>query len=154
MTSSSTISSSALRSSRDDRARCLDAMHEVERLAAAPGPLRPDSWRDDLLDALHELGASFHAQHVASTEIGSLLSRVTEEAPHLIPSVDDLMARQRVLDTRVSDLRSRLADLSRPFGVEETRGQLAEITRDMRELRAWETDLVYEAYSVDLGVAD
>ena len=41
----------ALRGSRRDGASSLDAIHEVERLASAPGPGRPDDWRDDLLAA-------------------------------------------------------------------------------------------------------
>lgn len=144
----------ALAGSRRDRATSLDALHEVERLASAPAPGRAESWRDDLLGALEELGASIHEQRSASGAAGSLLSDVMAEAPRLTSSVEELLAREQDVADRIDGLISRLADLTRPVPVGEIREHLAGITREIRDLRAWETDLVYETYSVDLGVGD
>ena len=144
----------ALEGSRRDRASSLDAMHEVERLASAPAPGRPEAWRDDLLGALEELGASIHEQRSASGAAGSLLSDLMAESPWLTPSVEELLEREQQVAERIDRLTRLLADLSRPLPIREIREELAGITREVRDLRAWETDLVYEAYSVDLGVGD
>ncbi len=137
--------------SREDRAHSLDALHVVESMAASPGPTRPEAWRDDLLAALLELGASLHEQFQDSRDPEGLLSEIVHEFPNLASSVAELMGRQTKLIETIDELSQRLADLSRPVDVESLRGQLAEITAELRELRAWETDIVYEAYAVDLG---
>ena len=54
----------------------------------------------------------------------------------------------------VDDLSQSLADLTRPLNVAAVRGRIGEMTGELRELRAWETDLVYDAYSFDLGTGD
>lgn len=146
--------SEAVQGSRRDRRRGLDAMHEVERLASAPAPGRAEGWRDDLLGALEELSASIHEQRSASGAAGSLLSDVVAEAPRLASSIEELLEREQQVAERIDRLIRRLADLSRTMPVGDVREELAEVTREIRELRAWETDLVYEAYSVDLGVGD
>lgn len=144
----------AFAGSRRDRANSLDALHEVERLASAPAPGRAEAWRDDLLGALEELGASIHEQRSASGAAGSLLSDVMAEAPQLIPSVEELLAREQDVAERIDELIRSLNDLARSVPVREVREDLAGITKEIRDLRAWETDLVYETYSVDLGVGD
>lgn len=154
MTDLRSPSTTALSSSQRDRAHSLDVLHRVERMAAAPGPARPEAWRDDLLEALHVLGSSVHEQQRGSAGSASLLSDVKIEAPHLGSSIDELLEREDRLADRIDELARKLADLSRHVDVEIIRLELAEITRELRELRAWETDIVYEGYSVDLGVSD
>lgn len=141
-------------SSRTDRGVSLTALHEVERMAAAPGPLRTGSWRDDLLEALGELGSSLHEQYAHSDRTHGLLQMVVEESPHLLPAVEELATRQENVSEQVDLLTANLADLSRPVDVVTVREEIAEITLEIRELRAWETDIVYEAYAFDLGVGD
>jgi hypothetical protein len=129
-------------------------MHEVERLASSPAPGRPDAWRDDLLVALEELGASIHEQRATSGSEESLLSDLMAEAPRLASSVEEVLEREQAAAERIDALNRLLAGFTRPIEVDEIREELAHITREIRDIRAWETDLVYEAHSVDLGVGD
>lgn len=140
--------------SRSDRARSLQSLHAVEKHAGAPGPARPHEWRDDLLGVLDDLASSLHDQYERSASDEGLLSRVVEEAPHLQSSVDELRGREAALIEEIDDLRQTLADLTRTPDVEEIRTRIADMTAEVRELRAWETDIVYEAYAVDLGIGD
>lgn len=140
--------------SQSDRARSLDALHDVEWAASEPGPGRPYEWRDDLLPRLDELAARLHEQFDASESEHGLLHDVAVDAPRLSNAVQELQKRQQALVQRVDDLRLELSDLSRTFDVAMLRHALAGVTAEVRELRAWETDLVYEAYTVDLGVGD
>lgn len=152
MTDSPSEQNRAVDTSRSDRARSLDSVHEVERRAGSAGPRRPDEWRHDLLLSLDDLADSLHEQYATSAEEDSLLSQVTREAPHLEPAVSGLRERQTALAERIDDLRRRLGDHARDIDVTTVRQEVAAIAAEMHELRAWEADVVYEAYSVDLGV--
>lgn len=140
--------------SRNDRARTLDSLHEVERLACAPGVPRPQEWRDDILAALEGLADSLQVQYERSASEDGLLVSLLEEAPQLKPAVTELHQRQKALVEAIDDMHQRLADLSRTPDVNAVRAEIAELTAEMRELRAWETDIVYEAVAFDLGVGD
>jgi len=140
--------------SLQDRARSLDSLHAVERQAGSAGPARPDEWRDDLLLSLDAMASNLHDQFDRSAGEDGLLTRVISDAPHLAASVDDLRRRQLRLVGEIDDLRQTLSDLSRTVDVGVIRSRVGELTADVRELRAWEVDIVYEAYSFDLGTAD
>ncbi len=140
--------------SRGDRVRSLVALHRVERHAGAAGPSRPDEWRDDLLMALDDLVSSLHHQYARSSGEDGLLYRVAMEAPHLETAVDELRQSQARLIDEIDDLRQSLADLTRPFDVAAVRSRIGDMTTEIRELRAWETDIVYDAYAFDLGTSD
>ena len=82
------------------------------------------------------------------------MTELLVEAPHLSSSVAELLSRLDDAREGVLELKRELADFSRPLDIEAVRYRLADITREVRELRVWETEIVYEAYSVDLGVGD
>ncbi len=154
MTTADDRSQTDIDRSRSDRARSLESLHAVEKHAGAPGPARPNEWRDDLLAVLEDLATSLHDQYERSSSDDGLLSRVVEEAPHLQSSVDELRKRQTSLIEEIDDLRRSLADLIRTPDVDVVRSRVADMTAEIRELRAWETDIVYDAYAVDLGTGD
>ena len=140
--------------SQGDRARSLDALHAVEQHAGAAGPARPNEWRDDLIIALDELLSSLHDQYTHSAAEDGLLSRVTLEAPHLEPAVKELRRRHAELMDELDGIRHSLADLTRSVDVASVRSKIGEMTAEILELRAWETDIVYDAYAFDLGTGD
>lgn len=140
--------------SREDRARSLDALHRVERLAGAAGPSRAHGWRDDLLIALDDLASSLYDQFERSAGDHGLLASLTIDAPNLAPSVEQLRRSQSDLLAALDDLRQELSDLARTVDVADVRRRVGDLTRQIRELRAWEVDLVYEALDLDLGTGD
>lgn len=141
----------ALAESRDDRAASIKALRDLEEMACAPGPSRLEAWRDDVLSALDKLAAHLQHQYQTSLEDDSLLSQLAADAPHLKASVDSLRARQGDLIEDLDLLSRRLGDFGRTPDVGSLRSHLARLTAEIRELRAWESDLVHEAYFVDLG---
>lgn len=140
--------------SRDDRARSLGSIHQVERLAGTAWLNRPGEWRDDLLIALDDLASSLYDQFRRSAGDDGLLAQLLIEAPNLAPSVNRLWPAQSELLAELDHLRQNLSDLARTADVEEVRRRVSELTRAIRELRAWEVDLVYEALDLDLGTGD
>ena len=140
--------------SREDRARSLDSLHRVERLAGAAGPSRASEWREDLLIALDDLASSLYDQFERSVGNDGLLPSLTIEAPNLAPSVEQLRRAQSDLLAALDDLRQDLSDLARTVDIADVRRRVGDLTRQIRELRAWEVDLVYEALDLDLGTGD
>ena len=65
--------------------------------------------------------------------------------------MDSLRGRQGDLIEDFDLLGRRLGDFGRTPDVRSLRASLARLTGEVRELRAWESDLVHEAYYVDLG---
>lgn len=151
MTDANGIKPDDVARSRDDRARSLESLHAVERHAGAAGAPRPNEWRDDLLIALDELASSLQDQFGRSASDDGLLTRIVDEQPQLRPSVSELRSRQTALIDEIDALRHSLSDLARTIDVGAIRSRVAEMTAEIRELRAWETDIVYEAYAFDLG---
>jgi hypothetical protein len=141
-----------LAASRSDRASSIDALRALEEIAYSAGPSRPEAWRDDVLGAIDELITNLQHQYQASQAENSLLSQVADDSPHLAGSVEALRSRETVVIEDLQDLRAELADYSRTPDIASMRSALAGITVEIREIRAWEADLVYEAYYVDLGV--
>lgn len=141
----------ALAVSRDDRSASIRALRELEARASAPGPSRPEAWRDDVLGALDRLAAHLQHQYQTSLQEESLLSQVASDAPHLKNSVDSLRVREGDLIEDLDVLSRRLGDFGRTPDIGALRATLARLTGAIRELRAWESDLVHEAYYVDLG---
>ncbi|MGF1618393.1 MAG: hypothetical protein ACFCU2_11410 [Acidimicrobiia bacterium] len=76
------------------------------------------------------------------------------EAPCLASSVEEVLQREQAVAERIDALSRFLADFTRPVDVDGIREELAHIASEIRDIRAWETDLADEAYLVDLGVGD
>ncbi|HEU4895493.1 MAG TPA: hypothetical protein VFT85_06620, partial [Acidimicrobiia bacterium] len=91
--------------SKEDRARSLDSLHRLERLAGAAGPGRPNEWRDDLVIALDGLASSLYDQFQRSAGDDGLLASLEVEAPNLAPSVNQLRQAQSELLASLDDLR-------------------------------------------------
>lgn len=141
-------------SSRSDRSRSLDAIHYLEKIASSPGTGRLDEWRTELSDALGRLASQFRNQYATSAGEDSLLGSVVAEAPHLASRVETLRNRQLRLLERIEGLSGYLADSSRPVDVAGLRGEVRDLVNEAQALRTEESDLVYEALYVDLGVGD
>lgn len=142
----------ALAASRTDRASSIGALQDLEEMSTSAGPSRPDAWRDDVLGAIDELIINLQHQYQGSFAEDSLLSQVASDSPHLAGSVEALCSRQTDIIEDLDGIRTQLADYSRTPDVASMRAALAGITAAIREFRAWEADLVHEAYYVDLGV--
>jgi hypothetical protein len=85
-----------------------------------------------------------------------MLSDIEQEEPRLRNRVMQLRQHYSVLHRRVGELRSQLTDPTAPEGVDFTdvRRRLERLAAELRYQQAREADLVYEAYTVDLGAGD
>jgi hypothetical protein len=144
--------SEKLTTKRADRARSLDALQDVERRAGAAGPGREDSWLDDLRVSAFELEVALTVERSDGNE---LLDDIERAEPRLHHRIVQLRSQYRDLSDAVHNLCVTLEESeSQELDVADVRRTLDQLATELRYLRAREADLVYDAYSVDLGAGD
>jgi hypothetical protein len=137
---------------RTDRARSLGALRHVERSAGVASRGREDDWLDGLRASAHELDVML--SHEQSDD-GDLFADIERTEPRLHNRVVHLRRQLRDLAAAVRDVRVTLDD-SEPDTVDvaDLRRTLDQLATELRYLRAREADLVYEAFTVDIGAGD
>jgi len=141
-----------LTTKRADRARSLDALQDVERRAGAAGPGREDAWLDELRASAFELEVALTVERSDGNE---LFDDIERAEPRLHHRIVQLRNQYRDLADSVHNLRIALEELeSRELDVADVRRTLDQLATELRYLRAREADLVYDAYTVDLGAGD
>lgn len=147
----------ALREARAQRADLWRQLVSLEEALATPVPGRVDAWAADVHEAVVELAATLE-RHVAVTEgPGGLFAEVLESAPRLAGAVDSLRAEHGEFSaTLAAELRAlRAVDGANSLDdVAEVRQRLTDLLRGLFRHRQAGSDLVYEAYAVDIGVGD
>jgi chromosome segregation ATPase len=140
---------------REDRRRSLDALHAVESSAANAAPGREDEWVAYVRSALGALQDALSTQALHSAGSDSPLTDIEMEEPRLRNRVIQLRRRYEDLQQRIAELHSQL-DASGPDGIDiaDVRRRLERLAGELRYQRAREADLVYEAYTLDLGAGD
>lgn len=135
---------------RRRRADLRDSMSALEQALAGPAPGRLGAWTQRVHVALVELSADFR-EHVEITESPSGLYRgLLMTAPRLSSAVDGLIREHAQIADLVDDLLARTSgpdandvDSVRDLGV----ALLGRLARH----RQLGSDLLFEAYSVDVG---
>ena len=146
----------AAQTSRSDRNTSLDALHALEAALSEPAPNRHPEWIDTVRGALEELQEALDAQAAGDNETASLLSEIASDEPRLIPRIDRLRRQHKSLRDGVQATLDELgaqADHDH-LDTAEIRDRVAELARRLRHHRAQETDLIYEAVNLNLGIGE
>jgi len=145
-----------LATSRADRERSLDALHVLELHAGSAAPGREHEWLSGVRTAIATLERVLGQQQENAAPRESLLSNIERDEPRLQRRVKELRQRYRTIHDEVAALRERLdaADKDDAIDVTDIRQRFERLASELRYQRARETDLVYEAYAVDLGEGD
>jgi hypothetical protein len=154
--SSGTEQHANVATSRADRERSLDALHLLELHAGSAGPGREHEWLAGVRTALTTLERALGQQRGNATPDESLLSTIGRDQPRLQRRVRELLQRYRTIHDQVGALREQLdaTDNAETIDITDIRQKLERIASELRYQRARETDIVYEAYAVDLGEGD
>jgi len=142
--------------SQVDRQRSLDALHLLETSAGDASPGREQDWATGVRAAVAELDTALTLQAHNAAPDASLLSAVERDEPRLRHRVQELRQRYQAIHRGVTTLRQQLDAITNldHIDVADLRQQLQQLANELRYQRARETDLVYEAYAVDLGGGD
>lgn len=144
--------SEALDQARSRRVELGDAADEIEDLIARPAS--DPRWTARVSAAMDRLLEAFDA-HVTEVESDDgLLPQLTADVPRVVNGVKRMYAEhveiRRVLNN-VMELVRRCDDDCDETAVEMTRLATVELLRMISRHRQAGADLVYEAYSVDIG---
>jgi hypothetical protein len=147
---------SNVNTSRADRERSLDALHALEVHAGSAAPGREHDWLTDVQRAITVLEHALAIQEGNSTPDDGLLSAIEQDEPRLRHRVAELRQRYRAIQDDVTALSRQLDRITPTDMIDFTdiRQKLERIAGELRYQRARETDLVYEAYAVDIGEGD
>ena len=146
------MSTDAVQAARIGRAGLHDALVEVETAISAPVPGRVDLWRSTLHEALIMLDAAFE-RHLAITEGGGgLFEEIMASSPHLAHAVDEIRAEHRTIGDRIGEVMISTRSMDPvPWAATAVREQALGVLEALIRHRQRGADLVYDAYTIDIG---
>lgn len=135
---------------RRRRAELRESMSALELALAAPAPVGQARWSQRVHVALVELSADF-SEHVAITEgPDGLYSELARTAPRLSGSVAALAHEHALITDHVAELLARV-DAQEGVEVDRVRTLGTALLGRLVRHRQRGSDLVYQAYEVDIG---
>lgn len=134
----------------------LLAIQDLEQALATASFDREGVWAQRLIDTLGSLQTALRETRESAQSEGGMLGQLVREFPRLQGRAHrlrkDYDALQKQVEKMCLDL---LVDSpTSPRDVEQTREQLAHLLAKLRHVQAIETELLFEAYQVDIGVGD
>jgi DNA repair ATPase RecN len=141
----------AFAASRTDRDRTLRAVHRLETALAMAS--EGNAWLPEVTADLGALQASMAAERSEFDRADALLALIAEGHPRRFRSrVRNLREQYDDLLRQVGSLRDQLAhDHEAASDAGDLRHRIGWIIQALHHCRAQQTDLVYEALSLDLG---
>lgn len=141
-----------------ERSREIQAARELEDALAAASYRREGPWNVRVQDALNRLWTTLVASRESANAPDSLLSQIVEAAPRLEGRVQQLQLEYGDLTRQVEGLRRQLSERPAdplPSGdTEDLRQRIGWLTTALQHVQAKETELLYEAFQVDIGQGD
>jgi hypothetical protein len=139
---------------RAGRAELRESMSALEQALAGAAPGREEAWRERVHVALVELSADLKA-HVLLTEgPGGLHEDVLATAPRLAGRIGRLVREHGEMTWLVEDLIDRADGPLDEEGVAALRSRATTLLGRLVHHRQASADLLYEAYSADVGGGD
>jgi hypothetical protein len=134
------------------RADLHGALVEVEQATSRPAVGREPEWTKEVVIRLEALAHAID-EHVEITERhGGLYDEICTKAPHLSGKIDRLRAEHPDLRSATQQLVERLGDgLGEAWPLGEARDDLQRLLGRIVRHRQLGSDLVWEAYNLDIG---
>lgn len=139
---------------QERRRRLRTALDQVERaLAVAAGA--SDEWQRNVTDALERLRTTWD-DHIAKTEADDgFFSQILRDEPRLEAAVNRLQLEHDEMATRTEKLLARCQESALDAEeVEMLRTEVLDLLGQASRHRQHGSDLIYEAYQVDVSVGD
>lgn len=144
------------KAARDERVRMVVAARELENALSAASWHRERDWYRRVQDSLLVLQAALRDTRDSADEEGSLLSDVVAEAPRLDSRVSRIRDEYEDLERQVESLRFQLAEMGteEEKDVDDIRQRLSWLVTALQYVQSKETEVLYEAFQVDIGLGD
>jgi hypothetical protein len=146
------ITSEALRRTARGRVDLYRSLIAVEQAAARPAVNREHDWLEGLREAVEELRDEIET-HVELTEgVDGLYEEVAEVAPRLGGRLEALRREHVEMRMRAADTAARLAARDADeSAVDAARADVSALLGFLVKHRQRGSDLVWEAYALDIG---
>ncbi len=146
----------ALEEARRRRADLHASLVKAEEAVSGPAAGRADQWASRVINRLSGLRDALD-EHVEATERrGGLYDEITGRAPRLANAVERLKAEHPEMRRAITQMIERLE--STPVGdawpLEKARDDLQRLLGRVVKHRQLGSDLVWEAYNLDIGGID
>jgi hypothetical protein len=145
------VESEAYATSREDRDRTMVAIRELEAaLARAAGA---ENWQVEVIQGLVDLEAAMDTEQAELERPDSLLALVAaEHSRRFGPRIRNFREQYGNVARQATSLRTQL-ETEEPdsIGADDVRHRVGWIINALTHCRARQTDLVYEALTLDLG---
>jgi len=152
---------------RRHRAELLESITALEQALAAPVPGRQMHWAERVSSALLELSGDFR-DHVGLTEgPDGLYSRMIRSSPRLVHNVERLTREHVTLTGKITELLALVGRADGAFAradpmlpdpalgdPDEVRDRGNKLLGALIRHRQRGSDLIYDAYSLDIGGQD
>jgi hypothetical protein len=135
------------------RADLRDALVDVEQAISRPAVGREPEWTKGVVLRLEGLAHAID-EHVEITERPEgLYDEISTKAPHLATKIDRLREEHPVLRDRTQVLLTKLqtAAIGPAWPLDEARDDLQRLLGQIVRHRQLGSDLVWEAYNLDIG---
>jgi Hemerythrin HHE cation binding domain len=135
------------------RADLYEAILALERAAARPAAGREVVWSTGVIDALEELGREI-LDHIDVTERpDGLYAEMGDAAPRLLHSIARLRGEHLQMRAQAEELieRFRSTEIGPGWPIEEARDAVQRLLGLLVKHRQRGADLVWQAYSLDIG---
>jgi hypothetical protein len=135
------------------RADLRDALVDVEQAISRPAVGREPEWTKGVVLRLEGLAHAIE-EHVEITERPEgLYDEISTKAPHLATKIDRLREEHPVLRDRTQALLTKLAmvAIGPAWPLDEARDDLQRLLGQIVRHRQLGSDLVWEAYNLDIG---
>lgn len=142
----------AFRRTARGRADLYRALVALEQASARPAAGRAPEWMEGVAAALNDLVAEIET-HIELTEgANGLYDEIATTAPRLTHALDDLRAEHAEMRTRTRALAERFETAARePEPVDELRDAVGQLLGFLVKHRQRGSDLVWQAYGLDIG---
>jgi hypothetical protein len=135
------------------RADLRDALVDVEQAISRPAVGREPEWTKGVVLRLEGLAHAIE-EHVEITERpDGLYDEISSKAPHLATKIDRLREEHPVLRDRTQVLLTKLQTtaIGPAWPLDEARDDLQRLLGQIVRHRQLGSDLVWEAYNLDIG---
>ncbi len=135
------------------RADLRHALLEVEQATSRAAVGREADWTKEVALRLEQLGHSVE-EHIEVTERpDGLYAEISTKAPHLAGKIERLRNEHGPLRDGANDLRAKLLEtgVGEQWPLEEARDEIQRLLGKLVRHRQLGSDLVWEAYNLDIG---
>ena len=135
------------------RADLRDALVDVEQAISRPAVGREPEWTKGVVRRVEGLAHAIE-EHVEITERPEgLYDEISTKAPHLATKIDRLREEHPVLRDRTQELITKLQTtaIGPAWPLDEARDDLQRLLGQIVRHRQLGSDLVWEAYNLDIG---